>query len=399
MSALTGSPGLAFGSPEDDRSEKSRGSAQSQAEIGLNQSVAGQPDSVRRAIFTITRKSNSSNPALMAKAIETTAVGGPPGRLDQRVRGMVFLTTGIAVFSIQDLIIKLLSGDYPLHQAMVIRSLTALPLLLLLVVLDGGVRMLVSPRPGLMIGRGIIMFSAYVSFYLGLAALPIAKSVVLYFTAPLFITILSVVMLGETVGPRRWAAVAIGFAGVLVMVRPGSQFFEWASLLPLYSGLAYAVSQVLTRKLGAVERASTMTFYGNGVFLLGGAVLAAMFWSGDMASAEHPSLAFLIRGWVWPTPVDFLLMAGCGIVAAAALTLLTQAYRVAPVNTVAPFEYTAVIWGTLYGWLFWHELPAANTWLGMAIIIGAGLYVLYRERQTGTPTLMRRAGWRRLRRS
>jgi drug/metabolite transporter (DMT)-like permease len=119
------------------------------------------------------------------------------------------------VFSIQDLIIKLLSGDYPLHQAMVIRSLTALPLLLLLVVLDGGVRSLASPRPGLMIGRGIIMFTAYTSYYLGLAALPIAKSVVLYFTAPLFITMLSVVMLGETVGPRRWAAVAIGFVGVL----------------------------------------------------------------------------------------------------------------------------------------------------------------------------------------
>jgi len=328
----------------------------------------------------------------MAKAIEQTAIGGPPGSLDQRIRGMICLTAGIAVFSIQDLIIKLLSGDYPLHQAMVIRSLTALPLLLVLVVLDGGVRTLVSPRPGLMIGRGIIMFSAYASYYLGLAALPIAKSVALYFTAPLFITMLSVVMLGETVGPRRWAAVAIGFAGVLIMVRPGSQFFEWASLLPLYAGLAYAVSQVLTRKLGAVERASTMTFYGNGVFLIGGALLAAMFGAGDMASGEHPSLAFLIRGWVWPTPVDFLLMAACGVVAAAGLTLLTQAYRVAPANTVAPFEYTAVVWGALYGWLFWRELPAANTWAGMAIIIGAGLYVLYRERQTGTGNIGRRAG-------
>lgn len=334
----------------------------------------------------------------MAKAIEHSAIGGPPGRLDQQIRGMVCLTTGIAVFSIQDLIIKLLSGDYPLHQAMVIRSLTALPLLLLLVVLDGGVRNLASPRPGLMIGRGLIMFAAYTSYYLGLAALPIAKSVALYFTAPLFITMLSVVMLGETVGPRRWAAVAVGFAGVLIMVRPGSQFFEWASLFPLFSGLAYALSQVITRKLGAVERATTMTFYGNGVFLAGGALLAGLFAAGGPASNEHPSIAFLVRGWVWPTPVDFLLMAACGVVAAAGLTLLTQAYRVAPANTVAPFEYSAVIWGALYGWLFWHELPAANTWLGMAIIIGAGLYVLYRERQTGTPTLMRRAGWRRLKR-
>jgi drug/metabolite transporter (DMT)-like permease len=337
----------------------------------------------------------------MARVIDQTAIGGPAARLDrdERIKGMICLTAGIAVFSIQDLIIKLLSGDYPLHQAMVIRSLTAVPLLLLLVALDGGVGNLASKRPGLLIGRGLIMFSAYTSYYLGLAALPIAKSVALYFTAPLFITMLSVFALGETVGPRRWAAVAVGFAGVLIMVRPGSQFFEWASLLPLYGGLAYAVSQIITRKLGEVERTTVMTFYGNGVFLMGGALLAGTFGAGGLASEEHASLAFLVRGWAWPTTVDFLLMAACGVVAAAGLTLLTQAYRVAPANTIAPFEYSALIWGALYGWLFWHELPAANTWLGMAIIVGAGLYVLYRERQTGTPTLMRRAGWRRLRRS
>jgi drug/metabolite transporter (DMT)-like permease len=338
--------------------------------------------------------------AVMANAIEQTAAGGLPARLDrdQRLKGMIYLTVGIAVFSIQDLIIKLLSGDYPLYQAMVIRSLTSLPLLLLLVAMDGGIRNLASRRPWMLIGRGLIMFAAYASYYLGLAALPIAKSVALYFTAPLFITVLSVFALGETVGPRRWAAVAVGFAGVLVMVRPGSQFFEWAALLPLFGGLAYAVSQIITRKIGEFERTTVMTFYGNGVFLMGGALLAAMFGAGGPASGGHASLAFLVRGWVWPTGTDFLLMAACGVVAAAGLTLLTQAYRVAPANTVAPFEYSALVWAALYGWLFWHELPAANTWLGMAIIVGAGLYVLYRERQTGTPTLMRRAGWRRLRR-
>lgn len=333
----------------------------------------------------------------MARAIEQTAIGGgPPGRLerDQAIMGMVCLTVGIAVFSVQDLIIKLLSGDYPLHQAMVIRSVTAVPLLLLLVLLDGGVRNLATRRPGLLVGRGLIMFTAYTSYYLGLAALPIATSVALYFTAPLFITMLSVLVLGETVGPRRWAAVMAGFAGVLIMVRPGSEFFEWASLFPLFSGLAYAVSQIITRKVGEAERASTMTFYGNGVFLAGGALLAGIFGSGGVASQEHPSVAFMVRGWVWPTTVDFILMIACGVVAAAGLTLLTQAYRVAPANTVAPFEYSALIWATIYGWLFWHEFPVATTWLGMAIIVGAGLYVLYRERQTGTSPLTGRRGER-----
>ncbi len=335
----------------------------------------------------------------MATVIEQSAIGGPPGLLDQRIKGIICLTVGIAVFSVQDLIIKLLSGDYPVHQAMVIRSLTALPLLFVLVALDGGVKSLASKRRGLLISRGLIMFCAYTSYYLGLAALPIATCVALYFTAPLYITMLSVLVLRETVGPRRWAAVIVGFAGVLIMVRPGSQFFDWAMTLPLFAGLAYAVAQIITRKLGEVERATTMSFYSNGVFFAGGALLAGVFGTGGLASEEHASLAFLVRGWAWPTTIDFLLMAACGVVAAAGLTLLTQAYRVAPANTIAPFEYTALIWGALYGWLMWRELPGATTWLGIAIIVGAGLYVLYRERQTGTPTLMRRAGWRRLWRS
>jgi drug/metabolite transporter (DMT)-like permease len=326
------------------------------------------------------------------------AIGGSPRPVNQRIKGIFCLTVGIAVFSVQDVIIKLLSGGYPVHQAMVIRSLTALPLLFLLVVLDGGVRSLNSKRRGLLIVRGLIMFTAYTSYYLGLAALPLATCVALYFTAPLYITMLSVVVLGETVGRRRWAAVAGGFVGVLIMVRPGTEVFDWASLLPLFAGLAYAVSQIITRKLGEVERATTMSFYGNGVFLSGGALLAGLFGAGGLASEEHASLAFLVRGWALPTTIDFLLMAACGVVAAAGLTLLTQAYRVAPANMIAPFEYTALLWGTLYGWLLWQELPSATTWAGIGIIVASGLYVLYRERQTGTPTLMRRAGWRRLRR-
>ena len=332
----------------------------------------------------------------MATVIEQPTISGPPGRINQQIKGIICLTVGIAIFSLQDLIIKLLSGDYPVHQAMVIRSLTALPLLFLLVVLDGGARSLATKRRSVLVVRGLIMFTAYTSYYLGLAALPLATCVALYFTAPLYITMLSVVVLGESVGRRRWVAIAVGFVGVLIMVRPGSQVFEWASLLPLFAGLAYAVSQIITRKLGELERATTMSFYGNGVFLAGGALLAGIFGMGEFASEEHASLGFLVRGWAWPTTVDFLLMAACGAVAAAGLTLLTQAYRVAPASTIAPFEYTALVWGALYGWLVWRELPGMTTWIGISIIVAAGLYVLYRERQTGTPTLMRRAGWRRL---
>ena len=327
----------------------------------------------------------------------TGSLSVAPGLLDQRVKGIGCLVLGIAIFSLQDVILKFLSGGYPIHEALTIRSLTALPVLLAMVLWDGGLRALATRRPLAVLGRGCIMFIAYASYYLGLAALPIATCIALFFTAPLFITILSVFILGEKVGPTRWAAVAVGFAGVLVMVRPGSEVFEWASLLPVLGGLAYGVQQIIARKLAASERSTVMGFYGNGVFLAAGLLLAGVLGGGDFAQEEHRSLAFLLRGWAMPNTWDLVLMMSCGVIAGLGLVFLTQAYRIAPANVVAPFEYTGLIWGVLYGWLIWRELPSPETWLGMAIVIGAGLLVLYRERRTGTPTLWRRAGWRTFR--
>jgi drug/metabolite transporter (DMT)-like permease len=303
-----------------------------------------------------------------------------PKHRDERIKGILCLCAGIAVFSIQDVVIKLVSGEYPVHEALIIRSLTALPLLLLLVAFDGGLVTLNSRRPWLLIGRGALNFTAYTAYYLGLAALPIATCVALFFTAPLFITLLSVAALGERVGPRRWTAVVVGFLGVVVMVRPGSDIFEWASLLPVAAALAYGSSQIIARRVGGTERAGTMTFYSNAMFLVGGSIMALILGPGNFASEEHKSLAFLLRGWSVPTPTDFLLLVSCGVVAAAGLALLTQAYRVAQANVVAPFEYTALVWGVLYGWLVWNELPEPWTWAGIAIIVAAGIYVLYRER-------------------
>ena len=308
----------------------------------------------------------------------------PPLALPREsARGVALLVAGIAVFSVQDLILKLLSGAYPLHQAMVLRSLTALPLLLLLVHREGGIGTLLTPGTRAMILRGVVMFLAYTSYYLALAALPMATTVALYFSAPLFITILSVVILKETVGPRRWVALFAGFAGVLIMVRPGGDLFDWASLLPVIAGLTYAISMISARRLGSTETAPALAFWGNAVFLLAAIVMSAVLGSGAWQSDAHPSLAFLLRGWVMPTAFDLMLMMACGVIAAIGLTLLTQAYRVAESSVVTPFEYTGLVWSVIYGWLFWRDWPVLTDWIGIAIITGAGLYILWREsRQT-----------------
>lgn len=303
----------------------------------------------------------------------------PPAARRDTTRGIALLTLGIAIFALQDVILKWLAGDYPLSQVMLIRSVTALPIMLFLVHLDGGLRTLFTPGTRAMIGRGLVMFAAYFAYYIALPALPLATTVALYFSAPLFITILSVVFLSERVGPRRWIALALGFLGVALMLQPKDTGFEWAALLVLVSGFAYACSMIAARVLGGRETGSALAFWGNAVFLLLSLVISATLGTGAFEGASHPSLAFLLRGWVMPSATDLALMMTTGLVAALGLTLLTQAYRIAEASVVTPFEYTAMVWSVLYGWLIWQDWPRPVDWLGIAIIIGSGLYILWRE--------------------
>ena len=301
-------------------------------------------------------------------------------KLSDATLGILFLIFGIAIFSVQDLILKLISGDYPLHQAMVLRSITAVPFLLALTYrMDGTLGTLFTRTWPAMLARGLLNFSAYTAYYLALAALPMATTVALYFTAPLLITVLSVFILHERVSPGRWGAVLVGFCGVLIMVRPGDDLFDWAALLPVFCGAAYGLSMVLARLMGTRETAAAMAFQGNIAFLGCGLVLSAVFGAGGYGESGHASLQFLMRGWAWPSLWDGFLMCACGGIAAIGLTALTQAYRIAQSSQVAPFEFTFAFWGVLWGWVFWGDLPDFWGWTGMAIIILAGLYVLRPE--------------------
>ena len=298
---------------------------------------------------------------------------------DERLRGVSFLSAGIAVFSIQDVILKLMSGSYSLSEAMTIRSLTAVPLLWLLVVAEGGTARLRTPHTGFLLLRGLLNLTSYSGYYLALAAMPMASCVALFFTAPLFIAGLSVVFLKERVDMSRWLAVIVGFLGVFIVMQPGSDVFDWASFLPVGAAFTYSLAQVIARRVGDSAGAAVMSFYSNGMFLVGALVMAALFGFDGDHEAAHRSLGFLLRDWTVPKTGDLLLLAGCGLIAAAAQPMLAQAYRIAPANIVAPFEYTALIWAVLYGWLVWGQLPNGLAWAGIVLIIGGGLFVMRRE--------------------
>jgi drug/metabolite transporter (DMT)-like permease len=161
------------------------------------------------------------------------------------------------------------------------------------------------------------------------------------------------------------------------MLRPGAGVFEPASLLPVLAAATYAAAQLMARRLGAAEPATVMAFHQNLVFLAAAAGLAlAVTASGGAGHGQHPSLEFLLREWVAPGWRDLLLIAACGPIAALATVLLTQAYRGAEANLVAPFEYTGLVWATLWGYALWGEVPGAASLAGGALIVAAGLYLV-----------------------
>jgi len=292
------------------------------------------------------------------------------------VAGIVSLCFGVMIFSLQDPLIKAVSGRYPVMEVMAIRSVVAFPILMVIVHRDVGLAALASRNFGLLTLRATTLFASYTAYYLALAALPLADAVALYFTAPLFIMLLAGPYLGERVSWQGFATVSIGLVGVLVMLRPGGGVFEWAALLSLLSAWLYGFSQMAARKLGVTESSGVMTFYQNGVYLLGALVTALVFAVVDVGNLTHPSLRFLTRAWVWPDTGDFLMMASCGVIASAGMILLSQAYRLAPANVVATFEYTGILWSPLWGFLFFAEIPHATTVFGGALIVGAGLFAL-----------------------
>jgi drug/metabolite transporter (DMT)-like permease len=294
------------------------------------------------------------------------------------------LCSGVMIFSGQDWIIKLLSGDYPVHQAIAIRGIVAVLILLGFIAYSGKLPSLRSKRAGLLVVRGLVLMVAYTTYYLAFPSMKLANIVALWFTVPLFVTALSGPFLGEKVGARRWAATIVGFAGVFIIQRPLTADFNAASLLPIASALTYSISALMARRMGETESAPVMSFYQNLVYLLVALVMAALVGGGAYEGTGDPSLEFLMRGWAMPSWVDLGLLAACGVIASVATVLLTQAYRMAEANFVACFEYTAIIWAIFGGYVFFGETVDVYSILGAALIVAAGLYVLFRT-QPATP--------------
>ncbi|MDH3790206.1 MAG: DMT family transporter [Rhodospirillales bacterium] len=282
-----------------------------------------------------------------------------PGK-DRLGVGIASILLAVLFFAIVDATAKWLGRDYEPAQIVFLRYAFGLLPVAAFVWRGGGLSALRTRRPGLHALRALLVFVALFTFFSGLRRMPLAEAIAIAFTAPLFITALSAPLLAEPVGARRWVAVLIGFMGALVMVRPGAAGFRVEALWILAAALSFALAMLLTRRMTRSETNIAMLAYTTL-----GAGLAGL-----------PLMPFV---WRPPAGGDIWLFLLIGMVGGTAAYFVIAAYRHAPAALVAPFEYTALVWGAILGWILWREQPEPLVWTGAAIIMLSGLYITHRE--------------------
>ncbi len=274
-------------------------------------------------------------------------------------RAIGLMLLAVFLFAVMDAMIKWQGAVYPVLQIVFFRSAFGL-LISIGPVLHDGRRLLATRHPWLHLARALLGFGALFCFFEAFVRMRFADVYAISFASPLFITALSVPFLGEQVGWRRWTAVGVGLAGVLLMIRPGAGVFEAAALIALAGTLCYALAMILVRRLARTDSNIAIVFYFG---------IMATFLSGL-------TLPFV---WMTPTWEDFFWLALIGVIGGAAQLILTQSFRLAPVSLLTPFEYVAMVWAVLFGWMFWNELPDPYFYAGAPLVIAAGLYILHRE--------------------
>jgi drug/metabolite transporter (DMT)-like permease len=276
------------------------------------------------------------------------------------VKGLLYMIGGVFFLSVMDAAAKWLTTGYPIAELMFLGRLPGPLFAICLAMAGGGLATLKTRKIFWHLLRAIFGVGTMATFFYALKLLPLADTVAICFVAPLIMCALSVPLLGETVGPRRWAAIIVGFAGVIVIVQPTGAGFGLGPVLAVTAAFTYAVSINLSRRISTTETSHSMLFWFS-VFLLGGSGIVAPF------------------GWVTPQGNDILVFCIMALGGTLGQFLLTQAYRYGEISFLAPLEYTALIWAVLFGFLFWQEFPSATVLVGSAIIVASNIYVVHRE--------------------
>ncbi len=277
------------------------------------------------------------------------------------LHGIYLKMTALVLFCTMDAMVKALGGTYGSFQLMLFRSAIALIPVSVLIWQAGGLKIVKANRPWLQAARVAIGFGSLLGFFYVFPRMPLVDAYAISFAAPLFMVALSVPLLGEPVGWRRWTAVAVGFVGVLIMLDPWGMEFHPISLILLAATFCYALSTILVRLLSRHDHD-----------------VVTLFWFAFVSSGL--SLVGAIPEWKWPPAMDWLWLIVLGLLGGFAQILITRAWRLAPAAVLAPFDYTSIVLAVLFGYLWFQEEPSWTVWYGLPLVIGSGLYILHRER-------------------
>lgn len=273
--------------------------------------------------------------------------------------GIGYMLIAVFLFAFNSAVGKWLVAKYPVGEFMLIRSLFTLLFLSPFIWHAGRAAFANAPRPGLQVLRVVLGAVEVAMFFWAVSYLPLADTTTFYLAGPIYVTALSVLLLRERVGWRRWTAVLIGFIGVVIALRPSSESFTLPALIALAGSMTYALVLITTRMLRATNDIVLMTTYFIGAIAFG--------------------LATLPLGWVTPTAYDLLCLAGVGFANIVAQFSVIRSLKLASASVVVPYQYTLIVWSVVFGWLMFAELPDVYTVLGAAIIVAAGLYIFWRE--------------------
>lgn len=277
------------------------------------------------------------------------------------LHGIYLKLSALVLFCTMDAMVKALGGTYGSFQLMLFRSSVAILPVAVMIWHAGGLKSVRSNRPWLQALRVAVGFGSMFGFFYVFPRMPLVDAYAISFAAPFFMVALSVPLLGEPVGWRRWSAVGVGFAGVLVMLDPWGIEFHVMSLIVLAATFCYSLSTVMVRLLSRHDQD-----------------VVTLFWFAFAASIV--SLVGAIPEWKWPPLLDWIWLVGLGLLGGFAQILITRAWRMAPAAVLAPFDYASIVLAVAFGYLWFKEEPSWTVWYGLPLVIGSGLYILYRER-------------------
>ena len=278
------------------------------------------------------------------------------------IGGISMMLLGVLLFAVNDTLGKWLVGAYTVGQLLLVRSIAGLCAMAPAIRRAGPYTFLRAPRPGLQLLRVVFSTLESALFFWALTELPLAEVMTYYMAGPIYVTALSPFLLGERVGWRRWTAVAVGFGGVVLALHPSPGAVSSGAVCALVGSFSYALFMVATRKLAGTP----------GTVLMTAQLLAALLFGGALV---------LVQGWTSPGALDLVLMLFLGVGSLAGNLCVNHSLRLAPASMVVPYQYTLILWGMLFGYVFFGEVIGPLTLAGAAIIIGAGLFIFLREQR------------------